>query len=243
MSDPRGPVLAGEQGTIQMAAKSSQGVEGPAKSAEGPSQTQASIKALTNRIMNFVESLALKQNTAQGLDPPTAASSFKSPTQAARSGDNAAPSSADPSGSNFKEIKALEAAAAQIGERVYIMFPNVSFFGSASTEITGEGRQVLERFSKVYMPFAGKTVINIVGFADERAVRPIHRFRDNLELSALRAVSAQRVLEGMGIPLNRTRLMGHGIKSQLLPDEQAQDLSSRWALSRKIMLVIEPEGT
>ncbi|HYX35869.1 MAG TPA: OmpA family protein [Oligoflexus sp.] len=139
------------------------------------------------------------------------------------------------------EIKALDAEASRIGDRVYIMFPKVSFFASASTEITPEGRQALEKFAKVYMPFAGKALLNIVGFSDERPVKAVYRFRDNLELSVLRAVSAQRVAESVGIPLGRTRLMGHGINTSLVEGEAAATTVERWALTRKIMLVIEPE--
>ncbi len=150
-----------------------------------------------------------------------------------------------PKASNYRlevtQIQALDAEASRIGDRVYIMFPKVSFFASASTEITPEGRRALEKFSKVYLPFAGKAVLNIVGFSDERPVKAVYRFRDNLELSVLRAVSAQRVAESTGIPLSRTRLMGHGINTKLAPGEDASSAVERWALTRKIMLVIEPE--
>jgi hypothetical protein len=57
----------------------------------------------------------------------------------------------------------------------------------------------------------------------------------------LRAVSAQRVAERVGIPLSRTRLMGHGINSKLIEGEDPSNELERWALTRKIMLVIEPE--
>jgi flagellar motor protein MotB len=138
-------------------------------------------------------------------------------------------------------IQGLDAEARRVGDRVYITFPQISFFASASTDMTSEGRQALEKFAKVYMPFAGKAVLGIVGFSDERPVKGHYRFRDNLELSVLRAVSAQRVAESVGIPLNRTRLMGHGINSQLIEGEEPSNALERWALTRKVMLVIEPE--
>jgi len=142
---------------------------------------------------------------------------------------------------DITELKALNAEASRIGDRVYIMFPKVSFFASASTEMTAEGRRALEKFAKVYLPFAGKAQLNIIGFSDERPVKAVYRFRDNLELSVLRAVSAQRVAESVGIPLSRTRLMGHGINTKLVEGEDPTSSMERWALTRKIMLVIEPE--
>ncbi len=166
-------------------------------------------------------------------------------TTASKDGSPTGSASETPKAAGYRqdvtEIKALDAEATRIGDRVYIMFPKVSFFGSASTDMTPEGKQALERFGKAYMPFAGKALLNIVGFSDERPVKGKHRFRDNLELSVLRAVSAQRVAENIGIPLNRTRLMGHGINTKLIEGEEAVTSPERWALTRKIMLVIEPE--
>lgn len=165
--------------------------------------------------------------------------------ESSRDGTPSGSSATRPKSSGYRldvtEIRALDAEASRIGDRVYIMFPRVSFFASASTEITPEGRKALEKFSKVYLPFSGKALLNIVGFSDERPVKAVYRFRDNLELSVLRAVSAQRVAESVGIPLNRTRLMGHGINTQLVEGEEPASTVERWALTRKIMLVIEPE--
>ncbi len=183
----------------------------------------------------------LGQEPLEGAAPNlTAATQDRNPLGAPTGSSTAAPKS---SGYrlDITEIKALDAEASRIGDRVYIMFPRVSFFASASTEITPEGRKALEKFAKVYLPFSGKALLNIVGFSDERPVRQQHRFRDNLELSVLRAVSAQRVAERVGIPLGRTRLMGHGINTKLIEGEDPTDELERWALTRKIMLVIEPE--
>jgi flagellar motor protein MotB len=139
------------------------------------------------------------------------------------------------------ELPALEAELVKVDDKLVIQFPNISFFNSASTDLTRKGRSVLETFSRTYLPYAGKTVLNIIGFADKRPVRSMYRFRDNLELSVLRAVSAQRVIEKAGIPIARTRLMGHGVKDRLAKGEMARSERDRLALSRKIMLIIEPQ--
>jgi len=138
-------------------------------------------------------------------------------------------------------IKALGAEIQVANDKIYITFPEVSFFDSASTDITKHGLEVLQKFTETYVPFSGKTILNIVGFSDPRPVRSHYRFRDNLELSVLRAVSAQRVLEEYGIPLARTRLMGHGVKKSLEPNETTDSEIAKLALSRKIMLIIEAD--
>jgi flagellar motor protein MotB len=198
---------------------------------------------------DWVEKLSEHKMSAKQLGSENKdASAHAARTKALESSKDGAPSGSSatqPKSSGYRldvtEIRALDAEASRIGDRVYIMFPQVSFFASASTEITPEGRRALEKFSKVYLPFSGKALLNIVGFSDERPVKAVYRFRDNLELSVLRAVSAQRVAESVGIPLNRTRLMGHGINTKLVEGEEAASAMERWALTRKIMLVIEPE--
>jgi flagellar motor protein MotB len=198
---------------------------------------------------DWVEKLSEHKMSAKQLGSENKdASAHAARTKALESSKDGAPSGSSatqPKSSGYRldvtEIRALDAEASRIGDRVYIMFPRVSFFASASTEITPEGRRALEKFSKVYLPFSGKALLNIVGFSDERPVKAVYRFRDNLELSVLRAVSAQRVAESVGIPLNRTRLMGHGINTKLVEGEEAASAMERWALTRKIMLVIEPE--
>jgi flagellar motor protein MotB len=198
---------------------------------------------------DWVEKLSEHRMSAKSVGGETKdANAHTAQTKALESSKDGTPtgsSATQPKSSGYRldvtEIRALDAEASRIGDRVYIMFPRVSFFASASTEITPEGRRALEKFSKVYLPFSGKSLLNIVGFSDERPVKAVYRFRDNLELSVLRAVSAQRVAESVGIPLNRTRLMGHGINIQLVEGEEPSSTVERWALTRKIMLVIEPE--
>jgi len=143
---------------------------------------------------------------------------------------------------NIVELKALDAEAEQIDDKIIIKFPNLSFFDTASTELTKEGIKAIEKFAKVYVPFAGKTKLNIIGFADSRPVKSGRRFKDNLELSVLRAVSVQRDLRRMGVPFSGMRLAGYGVKTKLLDVEKPDSKSGRLALSRKVVLVIEPAG-
>lgn len=136
--------------------------------------------------------------------------------------------------------KALGASVSKIGNRIVLEFPGVSFFESGSIDLTAEGRATLKAFTNVYTPFAGHNVVTIVGFSDERKVSAKHRYKDNLELSVLRAVAAQRQLQNLGIPIAQTRLSGHGVKR--LESEKGEDTSEKtFALARKITLIIEPE--
>ncbi len=164
-------------------------------------------------------------------------------SQRARTAPEDAAKSSKSDESSTIAIPALDAQANRVGDRIVIKFPNISFFDTAQTGLTREGEAVLKTFASSYLPFAGSTILNIVGFADPRKIpRGMYRFRDNLELSVLRAVSAQRLLESQGIPLARTKLMGFGVKENLTLGEFVESQEERLALSRKIMLIIEPTG-
>lgn len=136
----------------------------------------------------------------------------------------------------------------QVGARVVIEFPLVSFFDSAKTDLTRDGEESLKRFARAYMPYAGTQVLVIRAFTDHRPViqMPGRRYRDNLELSALRSVSTMRVLQRAGIPLGRMRLSGQGEftfteeeLSRLPADVTAHH--AKYSFARKVVLVIEPE--
>jgi chemotaxis protein MotB len=136
--------------------------------------------------------------------------------------------------------------AYEVGEKVLIEFPSISFFDSSKVELTSEGTQSLEKFAKLFIPYAGNFFVSIRAFADTRKVRAnIHRYKDNLELSALRSISAMRILSASGIPIDRIRTGGFG-ELVVTADEleripaNVRPKQDSLALARKIVLVIEP---
>jgi len=141
-------------------------------------------------------------------------------------------------------IEQLGAELTQVGHKVVVEFPNISFFESGQVQLTRRGAQVLGEFANLYTPYAGTHMLNIVGFTDERPVRTsTHGARDNLELSALRAVAAQRHLQRIGIPLDRMRLGGHGVKRMQTLENSADavETAEKLAMARRVILVVEPE--
>ena len=132
--------------------------------------------------------------------------------------------------------------------KFFVIFPLIKCWGSSLKPgdplqpiINKRGIELLDKFAKVYTPYSGKTTLNIIGYSDATPVTSKYRrYKDNLELSVLRAVAAQRVLQQAGIPIKQTRLMGFGVKEKLLDEETAETERKKLALSRKIMLVVEP---
>jgi flagellar motor protein MotB len=148
-----------------------------------------------------------------------------------------------------KILKQLDAKAHKVGSKLVVEFPHVSFFKLGAVKLTKEGRRQLLDFVKIYMPFAGNYTLSIRAFTDHKKVLrlPGRGYNDNLELSALRSVSAMRELQHLGIPLHRMRLAGYGELNLAVEDLNRAIASTPdydangMALARKVVLVIEPE--
>ncbi|MBS1962735.1 MAG: OmpA family protein [Bdellovibrionales bacterium] len=138
----------------------------------------------------------------------------------------------------------------EVGSRILIEFPAVSFFDFGKTKVTKEGEVSLHRFVDHYIRYAGGNNLVIKAFTDdvkvdrEKSIREGRKYEDNLELSALRAVAAMRVLQHAGIPLNRMRISGNGEMDReirkLASAEPRVGKSKGNPLSRKVVLVVEP---
>jgi chemotaxis protein MotB len=140
-----------------------------------------------------------------------------------------------------QEIQTWGGKVYKNGERILIEFPEISFFEKGGTDVSRDAQSKLVSFAKLYMPYMGQNVLSIKAFTDTLKVKKDHRFLDNLELSALRAISAMRVLERGGIPIHLMRISGHGeLRSVERSIAQKADRAKGDPLSRKVVLMIEP---
>ncbi len=148
-------------------------------------------------------------------------------------------------------LKDIKGKAYVKDQEIIVEFPEISFFGSAKIDLENKGEITLRDFAKVFMPYMGHFQIGIRAYTDSRKVRAdsTTRFKDNLELSALRGIAAMRVLQKSGIPLEKLKVGGYGelretarklasVTEVLSIEERIKSLS----LSRKIVLVIEPHS-
>jgi chemotaxis protein MotB len=134
----------------------------------------------------------------------------------------------------------------QQGEQLVVSFGATSFFSSGSTDISEKGIRLLRIFTERYMPYASIYRLSIKGFTDTKpvTVKANRRFRDNLELSALRSLSAMRELQRAGIPLKKMEIAGAGelkVMAQSLPAANGLTKEELNNLSRTIVLVISPD--
>ncbi len=136
-----------------------------------------------------------------------------------------------------------------IGDKIFVEFPEVSFFAFGGVKVQSEGVKKLREFVKYYTPFAGDYLLTIRAFTDTVPVyaNGSSLFKDNLELSALRSIAALRHLQKAGIPLRRMRAEGYGElklseEDKLKSLESAKKLKQKGIpLARRLVLIIEPE--
>lgn len=107
----------------------------------------------------------------------------------------------------------------QISDGTFLLFfKNVSFFNSGMTELTPQGKERLQLFYQKYIAMAGKYKIKAFSYTDGKKVqiRENRGFKDNLELSVLRSLSAIRFLNSLGVPSRRLEITGSGEMSERL---------------------------
>lgn len=135
----------------------------------------------------------------------------------------------------------------KLDDRLLVTFDKMSFFDTAKVEPHKNGEIALKEFAKNFLPYAGMYKIGIKAFTDKRPVRNMYRFKDNMELSALRALAALRVLQRAGIPLDRMEIAGYGEMNKLhslIDAKQLKELTELQIkdLSRTIVLIIKHEN-
>jgi flagellar motor protein MotB len=145
-----------------------------------------------------------------------------------------------------KELEGLDVKIQQANNKIMVSFGRFSFFKSGQTDVRPEGIVILKKFVDKYIPYAGTYSLSIKGFTDKKRVSSINnrRYKDNLELSALRSISAMRVMQASGIPLNRMEIAGAGelhLIDELIPEIKAASDSEKNEYSRTIIIVISPE--
>lgn len=139
------------------------------------------------------------------------------------------------------------ARIAKLDQVMLVTFDKMNFFKTAEVDPNAEGQKALVEFANKYLPYAGMYKLSIKAFTDNRPVMSIHRYKDNMELSALRAIAALRILQKAGIPLNRMEVQGYGEMNKLntLIDEKIikqLTLGEIRDISRTIVLIIKHEN-
>lgn len=135
----------------------------------------------------------------------------------------------------YQNTKGLEGVVGAHFDKGFITLrvPGDVMFAPGATTLSPKGKAVLDTLKDFFIKHADQR-INIKGFTDN--VQPSGgRFKDNWEISALRAVNVLRYLMGMGLKPNRLTATGLADLEPLMPNSSPQNR----ALNRRVEFVLE----
>ncbi|WP_029893286.1 OmpA/MotB family protein [Desulfohalovibrio reitneri] len=118
--------------------------------------------------------------------------------------------------------------------KITLRLPSEVLFASGSAQLQPRGKEVVARLKSFFIKHADQT-INIKGYTDDVPPGPGSRFRDNWELSAMRAVNVLRFLVSLGISPNRMTATGLADLEPLFPNNTPQNRSK----NRRVEFVLE----
>lgn len=121
---------------------------------------------------------------------------------------------------------------------ITLRVPGDVMFESGQIDLTPEGRQLLLTLKNFFIQHKDQT-IKVIGYTDNVRPSSRSRFKDNWEISALRAVSVLRELLGMGIESTRLTATGLAYLNPLYPNTTDEYR----AKNRRVEFVLEKRVT
>jgi chemotaxis protein MotB len=136
----------------------------------------------------------------------------------------------------FQNTKGLEGiVGAHFDEGVITLrVPGDVLFGLGEVALTAQGKNIISDLQDFFARYHDQT-INIRGFTDDTKPSPGARFKDNWEISALRAVNVLRLLLDMGIEPNRLTSTGLADMYPVVPNTSEENR----ARNRRVEFVLE----
>lgn len=121
---------------------------------------------------------------------------------------------------------------------ITIRAPGDVLFASGEVTLTPKGREIIEAMKDFFVQHPDQT-INIRGYTDDVMPGAGGRFRDNWEVSSMRAVNVLRVLMDMGIESKRLTSTGLADLNPLFPNTSPEYR----AQNRRVEFVLEKRVT
>ncbi|WP_235893934.1 OmpA/MotB family protein [Oceanidesulfovibrio indonesiensis] len=136
----------------------------------------------------------------------------------------------------FMNRKGLEGVIGAIFDEgvITLRLPSEVLFEPGKAEISPEGRTVITQLKDVFIQRNDQN-IDIRGFTDNTPPPEDSRFKDNWELSAMRAVNVLRILLEEGVEANRLTATGLADMEPIFPNSTAENR----AKNRRVEFVLE----
>ncbi len=121
---------------------------------------------------------------------------------------------------------------------VTLRLPGKVLFAPNSTELSEESKKILDVLKNIFVQRREQR-IDIRGYSDDTPVPAGARFKDNWELSSLRAVTVLRYLLSQGIEADRMTATGFGSLNPILPNTTEENK----ARNRRVEFVLQRDVT
>ncbi len=118
---------------------------------------------------------------------------------------------------------------------ITVSFSDAVMFEPGRAEPTKKGGEIIEKFSRILHAVSNNIIVE--GHTDNVPMRG-GPFKSNWELSAARAGSVVRLLEGFGVKSNRMEIAGYGDTRPKVSNE----VPSLRRLNRRIDILVKPDG-
>lgn len=121
-----------------------------------------------------------------------------------------------------------------------ITMPNAATFGSGSTELTAEGKAIIDTIWTVLVMYPERDIL-VEGHTDSIPIGPVlrERFASNWELSAARAVAVlQYVLSNHAAEAHRLAAVGYG-EYQPIASNETEETRAR---NRRVIISVRPQS-
>lgn len=132
-----------------------------------------------------------------------------------------------------KGVEGVVAATLEAG-KITLNMPSGVLFEKDAAELSSKGKALLDTMFDFLIKIPGERV-NIRGFTDDQPPSPGSRFRDNWELSAMRAVNVLRYMVAKGMPANRLTATGLADLEPLYPNNTEENRAG----NRRVEFVLE----
>lgn len=116
--------------------------------------------------------------------------------------------------------------------------PGDVLFARGDVNLTEKGKEIIVEMKDFFIQHPDQT-INIRGFTDDTLPPSGSRFRDNWEISSMRAVNVLRILMQMGIESKRLTSTGLADLNPLYPNTSEENR----AMNRRVEFVLEKRVT